>query len=521
MNSRAASWRQSYSFLLVATLILVALADVFLYGGHRIGWTAAIVGGAMLVVLVARDARFLGSLGGRIVWLATVGLLLALVEQPTWLNITYLFVCLSALALTNAQGWDSDFVRWLRRWTRWAATGWAKFFFDNGIAMRWLVRHGLPPGVARSLVMWVIPLLLSSVFVALFAWANPIISDSLGRFFNWLGRLLAKLPNLLDGARILFWLVVAIVAWALLRSRSWGSARRRQPAAATVVTAKVVARDGRPVGGVTAGLVVRCLILFNLIFVVEIALDLWVLYGNHYGNDGTAYKTYVRRGAYPLVAAALLAGAFVLVTFRPGSATEKSNAARKLVYLWIGQTIILTLSAVWRLERYIELTELTRLRIASIVWFTLVGLGLAYIIWRIVRGRTNRWLVNVNALTALVLIYPCCFVNFDGMIADFNAKHCEEAGGGGSPLDIEYFDTLGTPALAALDSVRDRIPIQWRRDQAAEVSKQLHADLAKELDDWRSWTWRKHRSNGEVEAVQLARSRAKEQIAQASPPPSR
>jgi hypothetical protein len=291
-----------------------------------------------------------------------------------------------------------------------------------------------------------------------------------------------------------------------------------------VVTAKVVARDGQPVGGIPAGLVVRCLILFNLIFAVELALDLWVLFGEHYGNDGAAYKTYVRRGAYPLVAAALLAGAFVLVTFRPASATEKSNAARKLVYLWIGQTILLTASAVWRLERYIELTELTRLRIASIIWFQLVGMGLFYIIWRIVRGRSNTWLVNANALTALVILYPCCFVNFDGMIADFNANHCEEAGGGGSPLDIEYFGTLGTPALAALDSVRDRIPIEWRREQAAEVSKVLHEELATDLNDWRAWTWRKHRSNGEVQTQLAARSSARQQVAQLVPapmPPSR
>ena len=140
----------------------------------------------------------------------------------------------------------------------------------------------------------------------------------------------------------------------------------------------VAATRGHNALGIPAAMVIRCLILFNFVFAVELTLDLFMVLSQQFGGDATAFKTYVRRGAYPLVAAALLAGAFVLVTFRPGSATEKSNAARKLVYLWIGQTIILTLSAVWRLERYIELTELTRLRIASIVWFTLVGLGLGF-----------------------------------------------------------------------------------------------------------------------------------------------
>src|SRR6185369_3824880 len=177
----------------------------------------------------------------------------------------------------------------------------------------------------------------------------------------------------------------------------------------------------------------------------ENVLDLRYLYApSEQMPTGTTYKQYVRRGAYPLVAAALLAGTFVLLTFRPNSETESSSPARKLVYAWIGQTILLTVSAAWRLEKYIVMTELTRLRVASAIWFLLVALGLFYIIRRIVAGRSNAWLVNINALTALIVLYPCCFVNFDGYIADFNAMHCQEAGGEGIAVDLDYMRDLGT-----------------------------------------------------------------------------
>jgi len=221
-----------------------------------------------------------------------------------------------------------------------------------------------------------------------------------------------------------------------------------------------------------------------------------------------------------LVAAALLAGAFVLVTFRPGSEIESSVAARKLVYTWIGQTILLTVSAAWRLQKYIDITELTRLRVASAVWFLLVALGLFYIIRRIVGGRSNAWLVNVNALTALIVLYPCCFVNFDGLIADFNAVHCQEAGGEGITLDIEYMRDLGTPALAALDSIRDKIALEPRRKFAERVSTDLHAQLATELSDWHSWTWRRQRSERAAEQVAAAKGRSSTtpQLAQVTPP---
>ena len=536
---RLRSWRQSYALLLLGTFAIVWAADFFLYG-HRLGWTAAVVAGAMLMVLALRDTKFLGITGGRIAWLATIGLLVALIEQPTWLNVLYILICFGTLALINSQGWDNDFVRWLGRFGRWLAVGWTRLFHDNGLAMRWLIRRGFSPTLARGIAAWVIPVLFTCIFIAIFAWANPIISGWFGSLGTLMTNLVERLPNLLNVGRIFFWLMFAVLAWSLLRSRTW---RKRKPAAAVKPTnCRVIHADGTdeeivlpipppPVEGkvlrdhnalgIPASMVIRCLVLFNLVFAVEIALDLFVMFSAQYGSDGTAFKSYVRRGAYPLVAAALLAGAFVLVTFRPRSETEQSPWARKLVYFWIGQTILLTLSAMWRLVRYVDLTELTRLRVASTVWFILVGCGLFYIVWRIVRGRSNAWLINANALTALILLYPCCFINFDGMIASFNARHCEEAGGRGSSLDIAYFQNLGTPALPALDSVRDKLRGDARREWAKNVSDELHAELDADVNDWRAWTWRRSRSAQAAREVnELARARAaqqQQQLAQAPP----
>jgi hypothetical protein len=512
------SWRRSYAFVLAATIGVVAAADFFLYG-HVLGWTTALVAAALLGLLAMRDFSFLATTGGKIIAAAAAGLLIALIEQPTWLNVAYALVCLVAAALINHFGWQADFWPWARRLGRWLVTAWIWPLRDNSVVVRWLVRRGVSPRAARGIAAWIVPLLLSGAFVALFAWANPVIADWCGRLGTWLGnrleRLLERLPELISFPRLVFWLGFALFAWMLLRGpvRRWrgrrGGARARPP----LVDGRIVA-DPERAGAFPLGLVVRCLILFNLVFAVENALDLRYLYG-HQGMTPTEYKQYVRRGAYPLVAAALLAGAFVLITFRPGSRTERSPAARQLVYAWIGQTILLTVSASLRLVKYVEMTELTRLRVASAVWFVLVAAGLVYIIWRIVRGRSNAWLVNVNALTALLLLYPCCFVNFDGIIADFNAAHCRDAGGDGSPLDIEYFRTLGTPALAALDRVKDQLEPGWRRNRATAIARELSAELDADVNDWRSWTWRRQRTADEVHEAVLARA-ATPQLARAT-----
>ena len=54
-------------------------------------------------------------------------------------------------------------------------------------------------------------------------------------------------------------------------------------------------------------------------------MDFVYLWGGKTLPDGMSYAEYAHRGAYPLIATALLAGAFVLVALRPGSETESDS----------------------------------------------------------------------------------------------------------------------------------------------------------------------------------------------------
>jgi hypothetical protein len=506
-------WRRSYAVLLVATLVIVAVADFFFYG-HMIGWTAAAFATVLLLALAFRDTRFMRTAGGRVVLLASIGLLYALVEQPTWLNVTYTILCIAALAIVNTSGWQPGFPEWAKQWGLLLLTGWTRLFSDNSVVIRCLARHGVSPATARGVLVWVVPAALASVFVALFAWGNPVLAGWIGSAFSWMWERLWFLPELMNIPRILFWLVFAMFAWALLRARArrWRKHEGLTPVPQAVVSSQPSATQERAV----AAFVVRCLILFNLVFLVENVLDVRYL-GAAEGLTPLEYREYVRRGAYPLVAAALLAGLFVLITFRPGSETERSRWARRLVFLWIGQTIFLTMTAAWRLVQYVELSELTRLRVASAVWFFLVASGLFYIVWRIISSRTNRWLINANALTAAVVLYICCFINFDAMIARFNVRHCFEAGGSGKHLDVEYFRVLGTTSLPALEQIRPKLGLEkgteWRKRQAQEVSDALYAELSGERADWRAWTLRRARTARAIQQQVHMADRPENQLA--------
>ena len=65
------------------------------------------------------------------------------------------------------------------------------------------------------------------------------------------------------------------------------------------------------------------LVAFNLIFALQNGLDLAFLWSGAPLPGDLTLAGYAHRGAYPLIATALLAGLFVLVTLRPGSATAR------------------------------------------------------------------------------------------------------------------------------------------------------------------------------------------------------
>ena len=62
--------------------------------------------------------------------------------------------------------------------------------------------------------------------------------------------------------------------------------------------------------------------------------------------------------------------------------------------IWIAQNILLVISAAWRLQAYIEVYTLTRLRVAAAVWMLMVAGCLALLLWRIARSRDNTWLTG-------------------------------------------------------------------------------------------------------------------------------
>jgi hypothetical protein len=505
-GSIGGGWRRGYSFLLGATVLAVAFAD-WLFYGHPVGWTAGLFASFVLVLLALRGGGFLRTGTGLGVLLAAGGLIAALVEEPTPLAVAMVVLATSMIAVLNRNPWPGGARQWSARLVEGIGFALTRVVTDNWIAVRWMRRHPLSmAGPARVVTAWVLPVVLGAVFLALFRAANPIISRGVGSALAWLGDVFSLLSAIFDLPRNVFWLCVAAVVYALLRVRRRGrrdaattiDAEAGGPggwsgAAADEIAAGVRTYSLAPRAVSATGIVVRCLLLFNALFAVQTLLDAAYLFGGAALPEGMTHAEYAHRGAYPLVATALLAAVFVLAAFRPGGAAENSAWARRLVYAWVAQNVFLTVTAAWRLDLYVGEYSLTRLRVAAGVWMLLVAAGLVWIGCRIVFRRDNTWLLNANVLSTLAVLYACCFVNFDRVIADYNVAHCREAGAGGVSIDLDYLHSLGPEALPALRRVTPLLPTSQRRRTAEAYASALAKQLSNDLAGWRGWTLRRGR----------------------------
>ncbi len=324
----------------------------------------------------------------------------------------------------------------------------------------------LAAALRRTLRNWAFPLGGALVLATLLIDANPVLE-------RFVVALFAVEIDVLDLAqRGLFWLGIGLMLWPLLEAPEAGEAPRPLPVLAL------------PGFGLNPGSVLRALVVFNAMLAVQSVMDMSILLGGAALPDGMTHAQYAHRGAYPLLATAMLAGAFALAA-RPFLGEHR--ALTPLTLLWLAQNVALGLSAMLRLKLYVEAYGLTYLRLHAGIWMGLVVAGLALTAWQILRARSNGWLMVRAAGLGLVTLYVCAFVNFAAIIAGTNLQM--KADGWTRPLDHAYLCGLGPTAHKAIAQKLAAYPDLpgYRTLQLCMV-----ADFRESID-WREWGFRSAR----------------------------
>jgi hypothetical protein len=428
----------------VLLLVLILLADVLFYR-HSVGLSLALFAVAVFVAVQRGTPRW----GGVAVLVLS---LLPVIDYVQPLSVALLSAGLIASIALSRLSADMPATLLRASLTIVRQIPW-RGARDLIVATRGL--HLQTDTARRFGRAWSFPLGGLLILVALLVEANPILDD-------WLSGL-TDLP--IDPAawvqRVAFWTGVALVVWPLLVA---------DPSATLLPQARPVLRPPMSFG-LNATSVSNALMLFNGALALQTLLDARYLWSGAALPQGMTLATYAHRGAYPLLATALLAGAFALAA-RPWVAERR--ALKTLLYLWLTQNILLTLSALYRLDLYVQAYGLTYLRIHALVWMGLVAAGLTLTLAQVAAGKTNLWLlIRCTALGGGTL-YLCAFVNFADIIARVNVAE--------GKIDPDYLCALGPTAAAAIPP-----SLKWPPGDSICIFE------IPQVKGWRDWGFRNWR----------------------------
>jgi hypothetical protein len=445
-----ATARQGASRHGLALLALILLADVLFYDqpvGLSLALFVVVTGITLRVLTGQRD-----DLGAGILMLAT----LPVIEDLNALSCVILTIGLIVFALRAHHGTGIPWAQIPRAAATFIPRALPRIAADVPNAMR-LASHHIPRRPARLGHNWAMPICLGLCFAILLTLSNPVLQVQLERLLT-----IDLRPG--NAARHLaFWVAMALAIWPFLA----------RPA--PITTQQSVFNPARL--GVNATSVSHALVLFNALFAVQTVLDLTYLWAGTTLPEGMTPATYAHRGAYPLLATALLAGAFTLIS-RPFA----HGRLRALLLIWVAQNVLLVISAIYRVDLYVQTFGLTYLRLSAGIWMALVAAGLALTAWQILRQHSNAWLVIRCTLLGIGTLYACAFVNFAHIIASVNLQR--------PGFDRAYICNLGLNAAAAIRAHELQHPqICWTRPAATQ--------------GWRDWGFRTARVQGYLAAHPL------------------
>lgn len=463
---------------------LVAVADLFFFH-HAIGASAGFFGLAMVLFLSLSTNPRGRKTAVALASFTSIILAIAMIEMPNY-GIIFLFI-FSLLIMVNLPRMRKinngilialDALRIL-------FFGWFQLPKDFGKFIKTGKNKDYKSGIL-SFRQWVLPLIMSLVFIGLFSQANPIISLWLSKI-NW-----DEIFKIFDPLRMGFWVIFAIIIWAILRNRLKPKLHNLQNLRFSKFENDDVIFGEKPI--------LNSLAIFNIIFLIQNILDIIFLWSGSKLPSGMSYATYAHQGAYPLIVTALLAALFVQISFRPETKYKNQNLMNVLVFTWVGQNIFLVVSSILRTLKYVDEYSLTYMRIAALIWMGLVAFGLLLIVIRILSNKSNLWLINSNSITLAVVLIISSFVNYDRIIAWHNVNNCREITGHGIGLDAQYLVyNIGTEALPALiwynqNLQNDYYSKPWLEKNIASLKHRLELNIS----NWHSWTYREYRTAKEV-----------------------
>jgi len=222
-------------------------------------------------------------------------------------------------------------------------------------------------------------------------------------------------------------------------------------------------------------------LVVDAVFLAFLVAQATAMFGGHdylQQTTGLTYAGYVHEGFGQLTVATMLTLTVVAWAARKAAAGRRRDVALGALCV---MTIVVVVSALYRMHLYEEAFGFTRLRLLVSVFEGWLGVVVVLVI---VAGavRTRRWLVPVAVRLGAAGLLGLALVNPDLYIAQHNIGRAD-ASSASVGIDLHYLGELSTDAYPALA----RLPHE-QFDCATRYSAELGSD------DWLAWNLSRERA---------------------------
>lgn len=228
------------------------------------------------------------------------------------------------------------------------------------------------------------------------------------------------------------------------------------------------------------------LVVLDLLFAAFNAVQLTVLFGGYdkvLAETGLTYAEYARQGFWQLLWATLLTLAVIACALRwaPRGRQHDHVVVRVVLGVLCLLTLVVVLSALRRMNLYVDAYGLTRLR-ASVTGME-IWLGVVIVLLMAAGLLGGHWLPRAVAASAALAVLVFGLVSPDGLVASQSVARYQRT----HQIDLGYLRGLSADAVPALDE----LPEPLRSCALADIARDLAADTP---EPWFATSYGEHRA---------------------------
>lgn len=284
-----------------------------------------------------------------------------------------------------------------------------------------LAQHNLQPNgrvsKLKKLLLWVLPVMLSSIFLWLYREANPLFKEVTDKItFNFIST--EWILFTFFGGILMYGFFYQKVIQQLLEADEKNTDHLQpvsEEAHANSIVASVISFGSEMYTGIAL------FALLNILLFSVNAIDIYYLYIIQTLPSHLTLSAYLHDGTNALIISILLAIGIILFFFRGRVNFVTDNQTIKwLSYVWILQNIFLIVTTASRNWFYISNFGLTHKRLGVYIFLTLCIIGLVTSLMKVVSVKSNWFLFRKNSWAGYSFLIIATLINWDGIIAGYN-----------------------------------------------------------------------------------------------------